>query len=187
MGVSEDLHVEATQAVDDVNGPEGSCIDTKPNYSDATGITSFEEVSELRQGLHQRHIQMIALAGTIGTGLFLGSGLAVTRGGPLGAFLGYTFVGLGAAAVCLATGEMGALVPLSGGIIRYAETFVDPALSFAEGWNGIYSSFISTPAELVAATVLIRYWITINNAIVGFPKIFSLYSVLFSARLVIFN
>jgi amino acid transporter len=38
-----------------------------------------------RRGLHQRHIQMIALAGTIGTGLFLGSGKAISRGGPLGA------------------------------------------------------------------------------------------------------
>jgi amino acid permease len=38
-----------------------------------------------RRGLHQRHIQMIALAGTIGTGLFLGSGKAIARGGPLGA------------------------------------------------------------------------------------------------------
>ena len=37
-----------------------------------------------RRGLHQRHIQMIALAGTIGTGLFLGSGKAIARGGPLG-------------------------------------------------------------------------------------------------------
>lgn len=38
-----------------------------------------------RRGLGQRHIQMIALAGTIGTGLFLGSGKALARGGPLGA------------------------------------------------------------------------------------------------------
>lgn len=50
----------------------------------------FGEVQVVRQGLKQRHIQMIALAGTIGTGLFLGSGKAIARSGPLGAFLGYS-------------------------------------------------------------------------------------------------
>lgn len=94
----------------------------------------FAEVSEVRQGLHQRHIQMIALAGTIGTGLFLSSGRAIARGGPLGAFLGYSVVGAAVSSVVLAVGEMGALVPLSGGIVRYSEYFVDPALSFANGW-----------------------------------------------------
>ncbi len=111
----------------------------------ATGI--FEEVGDVKQGLHQRHIQMIALAGTIGTGLFLGSGRAIANAGPLGAFLGYTLVGFAAAAVVLAVGEMGTLVPLSGGIVRYAEIFVDPALSFADGWNLVYSYIVSIPAE----------------------------------------
>ncbi|KAB8289972.1 hypothetical protein EYC80_010299 [Monilinia laxa] len=103
----------------------------------------FAEVKALRRGLAQRHIQMIALAGTIGTGLFLGSGKAIARAGPLGAF---------------------ALVPLSGGIIRHAEYFVDPALSFANGWNQVYSNIITIPAELVAAAVLIQFWVEINNA-----------------------
>jgi hypothetical protein len=86
----------------------------------------------MRQGLLQRHIQMIALAGTIGTGLFLGSGSALTHAGPLGAFLSYTIVGMAVASVCLAIGELGSLMPLTGDIIRCAETFFDPALSFAD-------------------------------------------------------
>jgi amino acid transporter len=51
-----------------------------------------------------------------------------------------------------------ALVPLSGGIIRHAEYFVDPALSFANGWNTIYSSMMSLPAEMVAAAVIVEFW-----------------------------
>ncbi|RDW77706.1 amino acid transporter-like protein [Coleophoma cylindrospora] len=125
----------------------------------------FEEVHVLKQGLHQRHIQMIALAGTIGTGLFLGSGRAITRSGPLGAFLGYSIVGLAVSSVVFAVGEMGALVPLNGGMVRYAEHFFDPALSFANGWNQVYSYMVSIPAEIVAAAVLVEFWTTINNAV----------------------
>ena len=75
----------------------------------------------------------MALAGTIGTGLFLGSGRAVAQAGPFGAFLGYTLIGFSVAGVVLAVAEKAALFPLSGGIVRYAEVFVDPALSFANG------------------------------------------------------
>jgi len=67
--------------------------------------------------------------------------------------------------VVLAIAELSALVPLSGGIIRHAEYFVDPALSFAIGWNQVYSDMVSIPAELVAAAILIEYWKTLNNAI----------------------
>lgn len=51
-----------------------------------------------------------------------------------------------------------ALVPLSGAIIRHAEYFVDPALSFAQGWNSVYNYLISLPAELTAAAVIVSFW-----------------------------
>jgi amino acid transporter len=121
--------------------------DNSPGYLDDDDVGEFEEVHTVKQGLHQRHIQMIALAGTIGTGLFLGSGKAIARSGPLGAFLGYSFVGLAVSSVVCAVGEMGALVPLNGGVVRYAEYFFDPALSFANGWNQVYSYTVSIPAE----------------------------------------
>ncbi|KAB8296415.1 hypothetical protein EYC80_009159 [Monilinia laxa] len=128
-------------------------------------VGDFGEVQAVKQGLHQRHIQMIALAGTIGTGLFLGSGRAIARSGPLGAFLGYSVVGLAVSSVVFAVGEMGALVPLNGGQIRYAQHFFDPAMSFANGWNQVYSYMVSIPAEIVAAAVLVEFWTTINNAV----------------------
>ncbi|KAH8660850.1 amino acid transporter [Tricladium varicosporioides] len=133
------------------------------NVVDCVG--NFEEVTVVKQGLHQRHIQMIAIAGTIGTGLFLGSGRAIARSGPVGAFLGYGIIGLAVSSVVFAVGEMGALVPLNGGIVRYAEHFFDPALSFANGWNLVYSYLMAIPAEIVAAAVLVEFWITVNNAI----------------------
>ncbi|KAJ5083092.1 hypothetical protein N7532_012135 [Penicillium argentinense] len=130
-----------------------------------TASAQLEEISVLKQGLHQRHIQMIALAGTIGTGLFLSSGQAIATAGPLGAFLAYLIIGMTVSSVIFGVGEMGALVPLNGGVIRYAEIFCDPALAFANGWNQIYSYLVSIPSELVAAAVIVEFWVTVNNAI----------------------
>ncbi|KAJ5913293.1 hypothetical protein N7504_002176 [Penicillium tannophilum] len=125
----------------------------------------LEEIIDFKQGLHQRHIQMIALAGTVGTGLFLSSGKAIAEAGPLGAFLGYAIIGLMVSSVVFGVGEMGALVPLNGGVIRYAEIFCDPALAFANGWNQVYSYIVSIPAELVACAVIVEFWITVSPAI----------------------
>lgn len=125
----------------------------------------FQERHLVSQGLHQRHIQMIGLAGTIGSGLFLNSGQALAAGGPLGAFLGYTIMGLAASSVVLIIGEMGTLVPLSGGPVRYSELFLDPAMSFANGWNQVCSYLVTIPAEIVAASILVEFWSSVSSAI----------------------
>lgn len=108
---------------------------------------------------------MIALAGTIGTGLFLSSGKAIVRGGPLGAFLGYLFTGILVTGPVLSIAELSALVPLSGGIIRHAEYFVDPAVAFANGWNQVYANMVSIPAEVTAAAVIVDFWSNVNNGV----------------------
>jgi amino acid transporter len=66
---------------------------------------------------------------------------------------------------CCHIDRRSALVPLSGGIIRHAEYFVDPALSFAQGWNAVYSALVTIPAEIVAAAVIVQFWASINNAV----------------------
>ncbi|KAG9239540.1 amino acid permease-like protein [Amylocarpus encephaloides] len=112
------------------------------------------EVLEFGETKHLRHIQMIALAGTIGTGLFLGSGKHSPEGGPW------------EHCVVLSIAELSALFPLSGAVIRHAEYFVDPALSFAQGWNAIYSYMVSLPAEIVAEAVIVELWTMKINAAV---------------------
>jgi hypothetical protein len=98
-------------------------------------FVTLNEHRDLARGLHQRHISLIAIAGAIGTGLFLGLGSAVQTGGPLGALLGYATVGLVVCAVQFALGEVTALLPVTGSFVRHAEFLVDPALGFAIGWN----------------------------------------------------
>ncbi|PYI07038.1 hypothetical protein BO78DRAFT_342391 [Aspergillus sclerotiicarbonarius CBS 121057] len=128
-------------------------------------IVQDEEAQNLRKGLQQRHTQMIAIAGAIGTGLFLGLGSAIQEGGPLGALLGYGLIGLVVCAVQIALGEVSALMPVTGSFVRHVEILVDPALGFAIGWNVVYGCFMSVPSEISAAVVLIQYWTDLNAAI----------------------
>jgi amino acid transporter len=85
--------------------------------------------------LKSRHIQFIALGGTIGTGLFLGIGSAFTRAGPLSVLLGYTFTGIAVFAMMQCLGEMATWLPLPGSIPQFCARYVDDALGFAVGWN----------------------------------------------------
>ncbi|KAJ5918656.1 Amino acid/polyamine transporter I [Penicillium verhagenii] len=127
-------------------------------------VTQHERLG-LKRGLSQRHVQMIAIAGAIGTGLFLGLGSSIATGGPLGALLGYAFVGLVVCAIQFALGEVSALLPVTGSFVRHAEELVDPALAFAIGWNVVYGCFLSVPSEISASVVLIQYWTDINAAV----------------------
>lgn len=122
------------------------------------GLVTSAEHRDLKRGLQQRHIQMIALAGAIGTGLFLGLGSSLQTGGPLGALLGYLFVGLIVCSVQFALGEVTALFPVTGSFVRHAEVLVDPALGFAIGWNIVYGNWLSIPSEISAICVLFSYW-----------------------------
>ncbi|KAL2163376.1 hypothetical protein VTH06DRAFT_5433 [Thermothelomyces fergusii] len=125
---------------------------------DADTAPTAVEAARLRRGLAQRHLSMLGIAGSIGTGLFLGLGGAVQRGGPLGALLGYAVIGLVVCAVQFALGEVAALMPVTGSFVRHAETLVDPAWGFAIGWNLVYGNLLSIPSEATAVVVLVRYW-----------------------------
>jgi amino acid transporter len=72
---------------------------------------------------------------TQGTGLFLGSGKVLSIAGPAGALLAYTFMGLITLGVTYTTGEITTFMPRTGGFVRHATHFVEPALGAAVGWN----------------------------------------------------
>ncbi|KIV93012.1 hypothetical protein PV10_04257 [Exophiala mesophila] len=112
----------------------------------------------IKRDLRRRHINMIALAGMIGTGLFLASGQAIALAGPVGALLGFIFMGAITIGVALCSGELSSFAPVTGGFVRHAGTFVQPALGTATGWNFWYTMAIIAPAELVACATLINFW-----------------------------
>lgn len=76
----------------------------------STQVVNLDETHEgefgTKRDLKARHVSMIAIAGTIGTGLFLGSGSALANGGPVGFFLGYLIVGCLVGMMMYCLGEM---------------------------------------------------------------------------------
>ncbi|KAM6495241.1 general APC amino acid permease [Amanita muscaria] len=108
--------------------------------------------------LNEKARDKIAIAGTIGTGLFLGSGSALAAAGPLGALIAYALVGTVAYSTVCSVGEMTTWAPVSGTFPHFAARWVDPAFGFAVGWNYFYTNAISTPVEVTAATILLTFW-----------------------------
>lgn len=114
--------------------------------------------TQLKRNLQSRHLQMIAIGGTIGTGLFIGSGGAIANAGPAGALIAYAFVGTLVYSVMVALGEMATYLPVSGAFTVYASRFVDHSLGFAMGWIYWFSWAITFALELTASGLIIQYW-----------------------------
>ena len=91
--------------------------------------------SGVKRGLKNRHLSMMALAGIIGPGLLVGSGGALSAGGPASLLIGFGVIGIIAFSIMQSLGEMTTLYPGGGAFISLADRMVDPAFSVAVGWN----------------------------------------------------
>lgn len=91
------------------------------------------ENQDLKRGLKARHLNMIALGGSIGTGIFLAMGDTLHQAGPGGALLAYGLIGVMVYFLITSLGEMATYMPISGSFSSYATKFIDPALGFALG------------------------------------------------------
>ncbi|KAI9226851.1 MAG: lysine-specific permease [Piptocephalis tieghemiana] len=120
----------------------------------------------LQRGLKTRHLTMISLGGTIGTGLFLASGGSVAEAGPGGSLLAYALIGVLVYFMIQSLGEMATYLPISGSFSTYGARFVDPAFGFALGWNYWYSWATTLAVELSAAELVMGYWFPNVNGIV---------------------
>ena len=78
---------------------------------------------------------MIAIGGSIGAGFFVGSGSALTRGGPGSVLICFLISGVMIFNVVYALGELAVMYPVSGGFYTYSVRFIDPSWGFAMGWN----------------------------------------------------
>lgn len=112
----------------------------------------------LERKLKTRHLTMIAIGGTIGTGLFLASGATIHDAGPGGAIAAYLIAGIMVYFLMASLAEMAAFIPISGSFSTYSSRFVDPALGFAVGWNYWYNNAIILALELSASSLIMKYW-----------------------------
>jgi len=134
----------------------GSDTVVKERSFDGEPPKNKEEV--LHRGLNARQISMIAIGGAVGTGLIIGSGTALRRGGPVGMILAYAIMGMICYLVMCALGEMATFIPHRKGFSGYASRFVDGSLGTAVGWNYLFKYLIVTPNNIVAASVVLSYW-----------------------------
>ena len=111
----------------------------------------------LHRGLKNRHIQLIALGGAIGTGLFLGIAQTIQMAGP-SVLLGYAIAGLIAFFIMRQLGEMVVEEPVSGTFSHFAHSYWGPFAGFMSGWNYWVLYVLVGMAELTAVGLYIQYW-----------------------------
>ncbi|QOU22946.1 amino acid permease [Brettanomyces bruxellensis] len=119
----------------------------------------------LRRKLKNRHLQMIAIGGSIGTGLFVGSGSALHKGGPAALLIDWILTGVSMYCTIQALGELAVAFPISGAFVHYNTRFISPMWGFCIAWNYAFGWCITLPLELVAASLTIDFWnTTVNSA-----------------------
>ena len=133
---------------------------------------------KLNRSLQSRHMSMIALGGSIGTGLFLAVGGAVAEAGPGGTVLAYTVIAIMVYFLMTSLGEMAAYSPTTGTFCEYSTKYVDPAFGFSTGWNYWFNWAITVAVEVTAAAMIMQYWFpdvpTLFWCILFFVMIFAL-------------
>lgn len=118
--------------------------------------------SPLSRTLKSRHLQMIALGGAIGTGLFVGLGSALAAAGPLGLLIVWLFIGSSIFVTTSALAELAVAFPISGAFVTFNTLFIDSSWGFAMAWNYALQWLVTFPLELVSASITINYW---NNPV----------------------
>ena len=124
---------------------------------------------EFRRALKDRHIQLIALGGIIGSGYFLGTGAVIHEVGP-SVFLAYILGGLIIYLTMLCMGELAVAIPISGSFINYTADFISPSFACGVGWSYWISWVAYIPAECVAGGIIMQHFTGVNSYVwaVGF-------------------
>jgi len=120
-------------------------------------LENTDNKNDLKRGLQNRHIQLIALGGAIGTGLFLGIGPAAVLAGP-SVILGYAIAGFIAFFIMRQLGEMVVQEPVSGSFSHFAYKYWGPFPGFASGWNYWMLYILVSMSELTAIGIYVQFW-----------------------------
>ncbi|PVU87399.1 hypothetical protein BB561_006355, partial [Smittium simulii] len=152
---------------------------------DKTATNKFVSQDNLKRTLKNRHMSMIAIGGTIGTGLFVASGSTLSTAGPAGSLLAYVISGIIIYFVMTALAEMSTFIPIAGSFNSFADRFVDPSFGFAIAYNYWYQWIVTSATDVVAAGIIMKYWLPKVNPILWSVLVFVIivFLNLFGARL----
>ena len=109
------------------------------------------------KALKNRHLQMIAIGGSIGTGLFLGAGGRLAQGGP-GLAIAYAICGVFAFLMVRALGELAIRRPSSGAFVSYAREFLGEKGAYVTGWFFFLDWAVTVMADITAVALYLHYW-----------------------------
>lgn len=130
---------------------------------DIQRINVLSGKSPLKRKLKNRHLQMIAIASSIGLGLLVGTGSALGTGGPAGILIAWALTGSAILCTIQAMAELAVTFPISGSFNVFASRFIDPSVGFAVAWNYFFQFLVLLPLELVAGSITMGYWNTSIN------------------------
>jgi aromatic amino acid transport protein AroP len=120
-------------------------------------MVSGNDSDGLKRGLKNRHIQLIALGGALGTGLFLGIAQTIKMAGP-SVLLGYAVAGVVAFFIMRQLGEMVVDEPVAGSFSYFANKYFGHFTGFLSGWNYWVLYILVSMAELSAVGIYVQYW-----------------------------
>lgn len=115
-----------------------------------------------RRGLKDRHVQLIALGGIIGSGYFLGTGEIIHLVGP-SVFLAYLLGGIIIFLTMHCMGELAVAIPISGSFVTYSSDLISPAFACGVGWSYWISWVFYIPAECIAGGIIMQMFTGING------------------------
>ncbi|WP_354638339.1 amino acid permease [Kitasatospora camelliae] len=143
-----------SRQVDQHNGGTTAAPGTAPVATTATGPAGGEGYE---RGLNSRQVQMIAIGGAIGVGLFLGAGANIAKAGP-SLILMYALAGVIVFFIMRALGELLLYRPVSGSFAEYSREFLGPFFGFVTGWTYWLMWVVTGMAELTAAAIYVHFW-----------------------------
>ena len=126
--------------------------------NDSGDFSAIDPHSGVKRGLKTRHLSMMALAGIIGPGLLVGSGGALSSGGPASLLIGFGVIGIIAFSIMQSLGELTTLYPSGGAFTGLADRFVDKAFGVAVGWNYYIIWFAVLSNEYNTISSIFEFW-----------------------------
>lgn len=126
--------------------------------TDEDSRTNLLFSTETRRKLENRHVQLIAISGVIGTALFVAIGKALYRGGPASLLLAFALWCVPILCITVSTAEMVCFFPVSSPFLRLATKCVDESLAVMASWNFWFLECVQIPFEIVSVNTIIHYW-----------------------------
>lgn len=154
--VQNELKIQKS-TVSVVSEEKSNSYDLNNNYEKSGTVRAFKT----------RHIQLIAIGGAIGTGLFIGTGAALHTTGPAPLLMSYIIMSFLVWILMNLIGEMVVFLPLPGETTLHAlaKKYASNSIAFTAGWNLFYAQAITVAAEITACAFLVQYWTDVHHAV----------------------